>query len=224
MTIGTDADVPDLERLTRRRAELLDELRAVQKHFRRQGLRFMPEAPQLPQEVIDDCRLVATREDILKRIGHRAVCAEIGVARGVFSKSILAHVAPDELHLFDTSFRALDREFYDPLVAEGRIELHKGDSSSNLAKFPDAHFDFIYIDGDHGLEGVLKDCAVAARKIKPSGIVGFNDYTPWSVNEMIPYGGMTAVNRFCIEHGWRFKFMSISRKGHHDVFVEKVAA
>ena len=38
-------------------------------------------------------------------------------------------------------------------------------------------FDIIYIDGNHEPEYVLEDAVLSFRKLKPGGIIIFDDYT-----------------------------------------------
>ena len=45
-----------------------------------------------------------------------------------------------------------------------------------LSGFPDAHFDWIYVDADHSYEGLLRDANAAATKVKPGGFLVFNDF------------------------------------------------
>lgn len=42
-----------------------------------------------------------------------------------------------------------------------------GDVPNNL--------DFIFIDGDHSLEGIKKDWEIFSQKVKPSGIIALHD-------------------------------------------------
>ncbi len=59
-----------------------------------------------------------------------------------------------------------------------------------LAQFPDEHFDWIYIDGDHSYEGASRDARVAATKVKPGGHLVFNDFA-----HADPYLGAYGVHR-----------------------------
>jgi len=83
--------------------------------------------------------------------------------------------------------------------------LHEGDSVEVLARFPDEHFDWIYIDGDHSLDGVTRDAGIAVRKIKRDGLLLFNDYTMGDHNVpegFYPYGTIPVVNDLCLNHGF----------------------
>ncbi len=56
-----------------------------------------------------------------------------------------------------------------------RLKKVKGDRW-NLAQLPPAHFDAIYVDGDHQAHAVLADAVVAWRALAVGGIMIFDDY------------------------------------------------
>lgn len=70
-----------------------------------------------------------------------------------------------------------------------RFEFVQGDSSSTLAKL-DGDFDYIYIDGDHSYEAVVKDLAAAHKKLRKGGVIVCDDYGN-------PCGVKQAVDEFC---------------------------
>lgn len=62
-----------------------------------------------------------------------------------------------------------------------RATLHAGDSSSTLIRqFPDAiaSFDMVLIDGDHHIDGCLKDWQAVAARLAPNGLVLLHDTNP----------------------------------------------
>ena len=93
-----------------------------------------------------------------------------------------------------------------------------------MQSFPDAYFDWIYIDAQHTYEDVKRDIAAAAAKVKSDGFLVFNDYTMWSYVEMQPYGVVAAVNEFCIEHDWGFAYLTLSDHLYCDVAARKMNA
>jgi hypothetical protein len=115
---------------------------------------------------------------------------EIGVFKGDFSNTLHKLLDPSKMVLFDLftgnagsgdqdgnnfSHVSLDAVFK-TLKADGRFVLEKGDSASNLSKYPDNYFDMIYIDGDHAYNGCKRDLAVAYAKVKPNGYILGHDY------------------------------------------------
>lgn len=51
-----------------------------------------------------------------------------------------------------------------------------GDSSSVAANYPDKSIDFLFIDGDHSFEGVMKDIQAWLPKMKEGGIIAGDDF------------------------------------------------
>lgn len=50
-------------------------------------------------------------------------------------------------------------------------------SSFNAIQFLNKSFDFAYVDGDHTSAGVLLDAELSWYRLKPNGILAFDDYT-----------------------------------------------
>jgi len=59
-----------------------------------------------------------------------------------------------------------------------KIRVRRGYSNSEVPKFPDDHFDIIYVDGNHRAPYVLEDAVLSFRKLKAGGIMIFDDYGP----------------------------------------------
>ena len=69
-------------------------------------------------------------------------------------------------------------------------------SSVKAAPYLGDPIDLLHIDGDHQLDGVVKDCELWLPKVKPGGSVCFHDYG----NPGLP-GVKEAVDK-CLPHGW----------------------
>ncbi len=132
-----------------------------------------------PDAALASARLFATRSAALEALPRGGRIAELGTQAGRYARQILDVCRPDRLHLFDLEFDTLRAKAPD-VAADPRVQLHLGDSSTNLETFPDGTFDWIYIDGDHSEAGVQRDADCAARKIGDAGLLVFNDYTLWS--------------------------------------------
>src|SRR5688572_2773832 len=72
-------------------------------------------------------------------------------------------------------------------------------SSSILNSFPRNYFDWVYIDGDHSLQGVTRDLEATYNTLKWDGLILLNDYLYFSIVEFIKYGVIEATNDFCIK-------------------------
>ena len=172
----------------------------------------------VPAELLADCRLCASRHELVTKLPRHARVAEVGTYRGDFAQHILAACDPSGLHLID-----IDLSLLDPAVAQDRrVSVHQGLSQQMLAQFPDDHFDWIYIDGDHSYEGASGDARVAAIKVKPGGYLVFNDFA-----HADPYLGVYGVHRavveFAVTRGWKFIWWAYEPNGLYDVALQRPA-
>ena len=153
--------------------------------------------------------------------GGPARVAEIGVFKGEYARYLLDVVCahPDsELHLIDPwapgpvvsgdadgndvvsydgrdLFDVVVREFaYDP-----RVRIHRGYSHQVIPSFPDAHFDLVYIDGDHSYEGVARDLELAHACVREGGWIMGHDYEMNSekARHLYDFGVKRAVGEYC---------------------------
>jgi len=176
-----------------------------------------PPLPRLPPERLRHCLLLPSREDLLHHLPKGGICAEIGTQEGVFAEKIWQITQPKQLHLFDL----YDTWLRPALREQPGVTLHLGDSSTNLAAFPDDHFNWIYIDGDHSYEGVKRDIEVARSRVKPGGLLIFNDFTIWSPAECCDYGVAYAVCEFIEEDGWNVAFFALHPHLYNDVALHR---
>jgi Methyltransferase domain len=183
-------------------------------------------SPILQNCHVKNCRLVESRVKMLEYLPKNSVVAEVGTQYGRFAEKILAIAQPQKLHLIDGNFDLFKAEINQkPLlqagIENGTVELHEGDSSTTLASFSEEYFDWMYIDADHAYEGVCKDIDRGHSKVKPDGLMVFNDYTNWSVCEIMPYGVAKAVNEFCIAKNWEIVFLALQSFGYHDIAIKR---
>ncbi len=188
--------------------------------IRREGL--LRSAPQLRPEHLGNCSVVPDRITLLERLPKGGVVAEAGSLHGDFARQILKLVGPEELHVIDTEIRPRLRQLAEDPALRGRVHLHHNDSVKALESFSDGYFDWIYIDARHDYEGVKRDIQAARTKVKPGGLLVFNDYTPWSYVEMEPYGVVRAVNELCLEEGWEMVYLAVPGNMYCDVAVRKL--
>jgi hypothetical protein len=90
-----------------------------------------------------------------------------------------------------------------------------------MSALPGGRFDWIYIDGDHSFEGVLRDIEQAKRLIKPDGLLIFDDYTLYSPLERVQYGVMRAVNDLCLYDNFKMVMFALSPLGYHNVALRR---
>lgn len=141
-------------------------------------------------------RRYQTRQNMLAKLPKRGVCAEIGVWTGQFSIQILEVTEPTELVLIDpwdmisaqpdadrSNDKHADAQFmkdmYQSIVdlygALPQVKIIKGLSEPVLSTFPDGYFDWVYIDGNHLFDFVLKDIQIAYDKVKKGGVIVGDD-------------------------------------------------
>jgi predicted O-methyltransferase YrrM len=178
-------------------------------------------ARDLTAEHLRHCVVFPHRLALLEHLPKRATVVEVGTLHGEFARTILAVADPRELHLIDHVVHDDARAFVNEPAARGRVSLHEGDSVEVLKRFADEYFDWIYIDAQHEYDGVKRDIEVARRKVKPDGLLVFNDYTVWSYVEMQPYGVAAAVNELCLEDGWEFVYLALPGHLYCDVAVRR---
>lgn len=173
-------------------------------------------APSLRLDAFNDCRVFANRHEMIKALARGKCGAEVGVQYGDFSAFLLSSFELTELHLFDR-FEDIIR---DDVKNALNTHLHIGDSSSLLSQCADQYFDWIYIDGDHSYNGARKDALAAMAKVKPGGVLFFNDYTSWSPGEAIPYGVMPVVNEL-VNQGLDMIGVALTANGYFDVALRR---
>ncbi len=183
-----------------------------------------PNARDLDDKHVRRCRVLPNRNVLLSYMPQHAVCAEIGIWECIFSQKIIDTTKPHKLHLIDLDERWINvaRQKFPEQIASDQVVISQGDSAKIISNFPDQYFDWIYIDGDHSLEGVTRDIEACLPKIKPEGIICLNDYTFFGTADFAKYGVMEAVHKFCVEHDFEFVFLAIQGRGYHDVAIRKL--
>lgn len=109
---------------------------------------------------------------------------EIGVFEGVNTKNIAETINESAtLYAIDPFFKGKLGVCYSELIAKSEFKrsklLHKIQFIEKLSfeainDIPD-ELDFIFIDGDHSLEGIQKDWAIFSKKLKQGGIIILHD-------------------------------------------------
>jgi hypothetical protein len=195
---------------------------AMTAHANEIGLTIFPPAAKLRPEHMSDARLYADRYDYLNHLPKHGRVAEVGVWKGNFSDMILRQTQPAQLHLFDLDFtRFAVKDRFAAEAAADRVVFHDGDAAKTMDAMPDAYFDWIYIDAGHDYASVKADALAGARKVKPGGLLIFNDYIFWSHTESRPYGVVQAVNELCTQDGWRVRAFCLQPEMYCDIALVK---
>lgn len=166
------------------------------------------------------------RKELLGFLEPGGEACEIGVYKGVFTAEILARAKPRRLHLIDPwqlvndpayqtqaqflkgsddpegIFRGTCQRFAAE-IESGQVVVHRGYAQDIKAEFAPGSFDWIYVDGDHTHEAVLRDLRDYLPLVKSDGLIFGHDFTEHShapAREM-DFGVVSAMLQFMAESG-----------------------
>src|SRR5437899_398672 len=129
--------------------------------------------PKLTSRNINNLRVVTTRFELLTLLPSNGIVAEVGVGEGDYSEKILRLSSPKRLHLIDawSSERFGEDKLnkvqsrFSAEIECGQVVINRGVSWDELEKFPDAYFDWVYLDTSHKYEDSTKELEISQRKI-----------------------------------------------------------
>lgn len=138
---------------------------------------------------------------IAAQLSSPCTIAEVGVSNGtsaIFLAETLLNLGKKfTLHLVDNlaygganQLGDIVRNVWRAAIAE-LVEIHPTDSLQASCRFPDNHFDFVFIDASHLLEQTKADIRCWYPKIKDEGILAGHDYltaeqVQMAVNAIVP--------------------------------------
>jgi SAM-dependent methyltransferase len=108
--------------------------------------------------------------------------------------------APPANSAGDTEYAAVAARF----EGDQRVRLNRQYSYKAAAGFEDGYFDFVYLDGNHHYEFVLRDLQDFAAKLKPGGLLFGHDFFEDAFSREEHYGVVDAVNTFLKRSDFRF--------------------
>ena len=194
----------------------------------------------LTQEMVEGAKLFANRYELIKGLNlkRNGIITEIGVALGDFSDFLIKTLEPKKfiaMDLFDmhnypvhwgTPQEILfkNKTHYDFYFERfknynSKVQLERGLSYECLSKMPDSFFDLIYIDANHSYNEVLQEALVALKKIKPDGIIIFNDYIMYDHFLKCDYGVVQVANEILIDHNWKVIGFAFERNMFCDIAI-----
>src|SRR5665648_96524 len=130
------------------------------------SVKLAPFSQPLPADLVKDCRVCADRVNMFHELPRNGVVAELGTYIGDFARLIVERTEPRELHLIDIDYS----RFVDTGLTDARVKRHRGLTHEVIASFPDAYFDWIYVDADHSYNATLRDARASAPKLRPGGL------------------------------------------------------
>jgi len=168
-----------------------------------------------------------------------AIC-EVGVGIGGFSRFLIDHMKPGSfvaIDLFDLHTKPLlwdkpptalfgqrtHRKFYEETFDYARdiMSVREGLSHERLAECPNEHFDILYIDAGHTYDDVRRDAAAGVSKVKPNGLLVFNDYTLHDHLGEAEYGVIQAVNELIVATDWKVVGFSLQKEMYCDIALQR---
>lgn len=194
-------------------------------------------ATKLKPEMVNNCKVLVNRYEILQYLPKDAHGIEIGVLGGDWSQHLLEITQPKELILADTfnsndyphknRFTKSNHEFYIKSKFEilgDKVKVMRGLSWDILSVFPESYFDWIYVDAAHDYKSVKKDLAECIRVLKPDGYLVMNDYIMYDHFAKEEYGVVQATNEFMLEHNFEMVYLALHPEMFCDVLIRKILA
>lgn len=196
----------------------------LRKYINRQFVqkKRMNDLANLPKTILQErhfseCRLIADRNTLLKKVGTVSCAVELGVNRGEFSQRILETCRPEQLHLVDVwNSKRYHDGLYEGVVGkfkteiqEGGIIVHRKFSTEAAEDFSDGSINFLYIDTDHTYKTTKEELRRYQDKMAPEGIIAGHDFITGNWVTAFKYGVIDAVYEFCAEYEWAFVFITM---------------
>ena len=79
-------------------------------------------------------------------------------------------------------------------------------SSFNTLQFLQKSFDFVYVDGDHTAAGVLLDAELSWYRLKPGGLLAFDDYQ-WGAHLPASKSPKLGIDLFLERHAGEYEIL-----------------
>lgn len=186
---------------------------------------------ELKQHHLRNLKVVTDRKAFLEQLPKGGVVAEAGVDHGDFSAMILAITQPQRLHLIDMwsseryhgGLQTIVRNKFKTEIASGQVQIDLGLSTDVLQRYPDATFDWVYIDTDHGYIVTAAELELCRLKVKPGGIIAGHDYVTGNWDGGVRYGVVEAVHEFCVKYDWELILLTHETDRHLSFAIRKMS-
>jgi len=107
-------------------------------------------------------------------------------------------------------------------TAANSVAINLGLSIEVGRTFPDAYFDWIYIDTDHSYPTTRDELAVYESKMKPGGIIAGHDYVMGNWRGSLKFGVIEAVHEFCIARNWELLYVTTEQTTNASFAIRKI--
>ncbi len=204
--------------------------------------------PEIPQQCLEETRVFSDRYKLIETLPKHLAVAEIGVALGDFSESLVMALKPKYFGAVDIFEGALDTfglgeerskqekdrfqeeshfDFYNrrmkTLAARYNFELdiRKGLSWEQIGKL-NKEIDVFYLDASHSFINVLKDVQQCLEKIAKDGFLIFNDYCWADLKNGHVYGVIPVVNSLCASGNWKVHSFAFENGMFCDICLQRL--
>lgn len=173
------------------------------------------------------------RDRLLRYLPSQARIAEIGVARGHFSKQLRASCKPSFLALVDPwkeqnaevyygdsnnatqaeqdrRYESVKRRFASAKPGS-ECRVLRMYSAEAVNEFPDKFFDWVFIDANHSFEACLEDLRLWAPKVSDDGLLLGHDYAAHASARTSKYGVVQAVEAFVKDSGFGLAALTVEQ-------------
>lgn len=173
----------------------------------------------IPQDQLNDCRLFSNRNEMIDNFKYKNIdkVAEVGVQEGYFNEFINESLKPKELYAVDIDIT----QYTNRVKPKDNVILINKPSQNIKPNDFSGLLDIVYLDADHSYEAVKTDIQILKDLIRPGGLFIFNDFTMFSVHEMLFYGVARAVTEFIIEEGWNVVGLALDEWNFYDIALIK---
>ncbi len=180
---------------------------------------FLPPMDYIPQELLNGCKVFSNRTGLMKHFKYEypTKIAEIGVQEGFFNEVINDTFNPKELYAIDIDITQYTNR---TKIKDNVIPINKPSQEVVASDFS-GPLDIVYLDADHSYDAVKKDIQVLKDLIKPGGLFIFNDFTMFSIHEMLLYGVARAVTEFVVSEGWEVVGLALDEWNFYDIALRK---
>ncbi len=180
---------------------------------------FLPPMDYIPQELLNGCKVFSNRTKLIEyfKYEYPNKIAEVGVQEGFFNEIINDTFNPKELYAIDIDITQYTNR---TKIKDNVIAINKPSQNIVASDFS-GPLDIVYLDADHSYNAVKKDIQVLKDLIKPGGLFVFNDFTMFSIHEMLFYGVARAVTEFVIEEKWEVVGLALDEWNFYDIALRK---
>lgn len=172
-------------------------------------------------------------------------CLEVGSWEGKSSEFILNNICNGKnssLVAIDTWMGSVGEKDHEGAAQEDKLfcryvsntkeysnlEMYRGASYKVLASLNTdlfdglvGQYDFIYIDGSHWAKDVLGDAVLGWELLKKGGLMMFDDYNGWRIDDNLPHTGPgIAIDSFLQSYLTMYKVLSPS---HYQMHILKIS-